>query len=109
VNVGVDNAQNVGLGELELSSEHLSTGESLVIRAPRHASGKAAGEGMTVELWLESGGEMRKRGEQQVPPGEPYAEFTLNAMERGVHQGYLHVGGDDPLPIDNRRYFTVGV
>ncbi len=109
VNVGADNPQNSGLGDLELSSEHLSIGESLVVRAPRHASGKAANEPLSVELWIESGGEMLKRGEQQVPPSQTYAEFTLSAMERGVHQGYLQVGGDDPLPIDNRRYFTVDV
>lgn len=109
VNVGVDAPQNRGLGELELSSEHLSTGEALVVRAQRQANGTAASEPLTVELWIESGGEMRKRGEQQVGPDQEFAEFVLNAMERGVHQGYLEIAGDDPLPIDNRRFFTVEV
>ena len=109
VNVGVDNPHNAGLGELELSSEHLSTGETLLIRANRHAVGRLANEPLTVELWLESGGELRKRGEQQLAPDQEAIEFTLSAMEQGVHQGYLQVTGDDPLPIDNRRYFTVDV
>jgi hypothetical protein len=36
-------------------------------------------------------------------------EFSLAGLGLGTHQGRVRIVGDDPLPCDNTRYFTVDV
>lgn len=110
VDVGVPRPANRGLGTLELSSQHLAAGESLSLRAPLARTPDAEPGEATVELWIEgSDGQLQKRGEQRAGADDPAVEFTLAGLEPGVHQGHLQLTGNDPLPIDDRRYFTVEV
>ena len=114
VDVGAKQLANAGLGGIELSAEHLATGETLNVRADFYRLGKQTGSGeATVEIWLAGpDGKNEKRGERSVASDQgPTAsvEFPVAGLRAGTHQGYLHLVGDDALPIDNRRYFSIGV
>lgn len=45
-----------------------------------------------------------------ISPGQP-VEVTLNipALQPGQHHGFIHLVGDDALPLDNAGYFTLNV
>ncbi|MGI9454982.1 MAG: BatA domain-containing protein [Aeoliella sp.] len=111
VDVGTEEHANVGLGEVELSAEYLATGESLTLRTGVYRMGGGPDQG-SVEMWL-AGPDRKstKRGEQTVEFNGPSStvEFPVAGLESGVHQGYLRLTGDDSLPIDNTRFFTVGL
>jgi hypothetical protein len=112
VDVGAEDPVNAGLGELELSSDHLATGEAVTLRADVRATAKLAGNSRNVEVWLVTGdGKQAKRGQQPVTlsaAGEA-VELPIAGLGEGVHQGYVKLSGDDPLVIDNTRYFTISV
>ena len=112
VDVGDKKSLNAGLGELELTSDHLSTGGSLTLRTTVNATAELAGTTRNVELWLApSDGKPTKRGDATVKLGasDQAVEFPLAGLSDGLHQGYVRLVGDDPLQIDNARYFSVEV
>ncbi len=116
VDVGVLQPGNVGLGAVELSAEHLATGEPLTLQTNLHRTGAVGSGNVKVELWVAGADRQpEKRGERFVDfdaPGDATTnaiEFPLAGLGPGLHQGSLRVLGDDPLPIDNRRYFTIHV
>ncbi|QDU54533.1 BatA domain-containing protein [Aeoliella mucimassa] len=112
VDVGESKSINAGLGELELSAEHLATGESVTLRTYVTSTAEVAGTSRRVELWLdEPGKKPTKRGDASVTlsTSNEAVEFPLAGLAGGVHQGYVRLSGDDPLTIDNTRYFTVEV
>lgn len=111
VDVGASNPTNVGLGALELSTDHLSTGETFSLQTSLVLSGAAGDGNRTVEVWLETDGESVKRGDRsfKLPDEVEAIEFPLAGLAEGVHQGYVRLIGSDALPIDNTRHFTVQV
>lgn len=112
VDVGVKDPINAGLTELELSADHLATGEIVTLRTNTVTMPKLAGTERSVEVWLAQRGEKpTKRGSEQLAlktEGQA-VEFPIAGLATGVHQGYVRMVGDDPLAVDNTRYFTVSV
>jgi len=111
VDVGAGSPANAGLAALELSADHLSSGESLRLQTKLVATGAAKGGSRRVEAWLETENGPVKRGDKAVALGgdSTGVEFSIAGLEPGVHQGYLRLVGDDGLPVDNTRYFTLQV
>lgn len=112
VDVGEKDPVNAGLGELELSADHLATGEIVTLRTDALASENLSGRPRSVEVWLApAGGKATKRAEEQVELSDVAqpVEVPLSGLTAGVHQGYVRLSGDDPLSADNTRYFTVSV
>ena len=111
IDVGVESARNVGLGDLELSGQIINTGQVLRLTAPLLAT-MPEGE-RDVELWLDNDGSAaEKRGQQTISwsnDQSPRFEFQLNALDVGTHQGEMRMVGEDSLPFDDRRFFTVEV
>jgi len=111
VDVGVTETRNMSLGALELRQKTLRPGEPLRVEVPLEVVGLA--EVPLVEIFLESPtSEPVKRGQQIVeisPEGLGQATFELGDLPLGVHQGYVQLATDDPLEVDNTRYFTVEV
>jgi hypothetical protein len=113
IDVGVAEPRDLGLSALRLSSQQLAPGGLLQLDTELVATGEPPDEDVTVELYLgEQGAAAEKRGEQVVTISgdEPRPlEFSLAGLGLGTHQGLMRIVGDDPLPCDNVRYFTVEV
>jgi hypothetical protein len=127
IDVGIERPRNAGIDALRLSSEQLGPGGTLQIGAqliktespamPGAASAAGAADviydEVVVEVYLGEGpGDMVKRGQKVVtaaPTGPAPFEFSLSQMELGVHQGFVRIVGNDALPCDDIRYFTVEV
>jgi hypothetical protein len=124
IDVGVESPRNDAVVDLQLSGQLLSNGSPLEVQARIAHSGAATSR--TLRLLLESqdpSGPILVDGQLQLPPatvrGKQTVElerdsaqvvkFNLAALELGTHHGYVEVEGDDNLPLDNRRYFTVHV
>lgn len=109
--VGAPSPTNLGIRELRLSSESLAVGQPLRMDATLSVTGAKPAKPVSVELWIDRQGKPEKRAEQLVDaaPGLQSVEFTLATLPEGVHQGYVRVLGGDPLPEDDKRYFTVSV
>lgn len=112
VDVGAEQPVNAGLGELELSADHLATGEVLTIETLARGTASVAGGQRNIELWLADGeGKLTKRASQGVKlsTAGQAVELPIAGLTSGVYQGSVRIVGDDPLAIDNTRYFTVSV
>jgi len=124
IDVGALEPRNSGLGALRLSSERLAPGGMLRLETELSQTGDPAdGEEAVVELFLSDGATApEKRGQQVValsrpsatnsgPNGEQPAavEFSLSGLKLGTHQGFVRTVGNDALPCDDVRYFTVEV
>ncbi len=111
IDVGRPDPVNTTLGDLELSDQVAVRGTPLRIAASLTQQGEA--EERIVELFFEtSQGEMEKRGEQIIASdveGPTVLEFQLSGLPLGRRGGYLKLAGNDALPADNRRFFTVEV
>lgn len=111
VDVGVENPVNYALGELDLSGEVVSQRGTLALRTTLSASGASAARSIELRL-RDAGGEMVQRGIESAAPGEGGAasvEFRVGSLEVGTHQGLVRILGQDGLPADDVRYFTVEV
>jgi hypothetical protein len=123
VDVGVDNPRNAAIGELRLSGEAIPRGAGLTIEASVSSVGLSGPR--TVELFVDEPDptlpviqdqrlilpRSAKRGSEAVEltPGEPAAVRFRTALEPGVHHGAVRLLGEDGLPLDDVRYFTVEV
>ncbi len=111
VDIGVEQPRNFGLTPLSTAGEALAVGETAAVSATAYRTADTQPGRRTAELWLEGDGPPEKRGETVVnlSGAEEEVRFTLAGLEEGVHQGYVRLASDDPLPDDDVRYFTVRV
>ncbi len=112
VDVGQGNPVNAGLAELDLSGDHIATGEVVTLRTTAIATPSLVGSKRSVEAWVAGpDSQPAKRGDVVVELAEQdqAVEFRIAGLTPGVHQGTVRLVGDDPLAIDNTRYFTVSV
>jgi hypothetical protein len=124
IDVGTLRPRNFGLGDLQLSGEVLPPSGELTIDAPVLASGASGTRTVEVELQepdptlpvIRDGQAVLpksvRRGSQQVElePGQSQtARFVLRGLSPGVHHGQVRLVGEDGLPLDDVRYFTVEV
>jgi hypothetical protein len=108
---GVATATNASLGQLEIRQSALRPGEALHIEADVAAS--AGAKAPLVELSLvDDDGRSEKRRESLVEldaKGKGRVTFDVVDLPLGTHQGSVKLVADDPLEVDNTRYFTVEV
>jgi len=111
LDVGVEDPTNYALGELRLSAQVLSSRSSLAVETQLRRSGPQGP--CTVELLLEDDqGNQQKRSEESFtlsPSESRQVAFRVGSLGLGTHQGQMRVVGQDALPADDVRYFTVEV
>ncbi len=124
VDVGVEAPQNTMLGVPRLADEILPISSELQLDVDVACTG--SGGTSTVALYIEEptpGLPLIQDGQTELPPEQLRAQqvveladdraqtlsFRLGSLPQGVLQGSLEISGQDGLPLDNRRYFTVEV
>lgn len=124
IDVGVERPRNFALGDLRLSAETLSKNAELTIQTEIFHHGP--GDQRAVELYLERRDDERPilvDGEVLLPDaqrrsfqsfnvardGSQMVQFTVQGLEAGTTQGRVQIVGQDNLPIDDVRHFTISV
>lgn len=124
VDVGIERPVNVALGDVRLSAEVLPRDGELLIETVLRSENVAAER--VVEVLVEEpdpsrpvilDGEVllpearqRDRTSVELKPGtEQGIQFRVRGLDVGVHHGRVRVLGQDGLPVDDERYFTVEV
>lgn len=124
VDVGLDDVKNAGLTELRLSGEALPRGAELAIEASVGSRGLK--ESRTLEVSFDVPDPtlpvinndklvlpktiVRDSETIQLDSGQAApARFKLPVMPPGVHHGSVRILGEDGLPLDDVRYFTVEI
>ena len=111
IDVGVLEPRDLSLGEIQLSGQVLARNSALHV-VTELDSLRIDGESV-VEMYLsDDDGQMQKRSEQTVPitaGGAKTLDFSASGLDVGTHQGYVRLVGEDALPVDDARYFTVEV
>jgi hypothetical protein len=124
VDVGVDEPKNASLSELRLSGEAIPRGGELVIEASVGSLGLTGQR--TVDVSLDEPDpslpiikdeklvlpKSTRRGSEaiELSAGQPAAvQFRLRGLTPGVHHGTVRILGEDGLPLDDVRYFTVEI
>ena len=109
MDVAAPDPQNFSLGAIELSNQVISQNGSVSLRSELLREGPAGGR--VVRLYLvDANGKPESKGEGTYTCDADSAtqvEFKLAALPLGTHQGYMEIADDDPLTLDNRRYFTI--
>lgn len=110
VDVGVDEPQNYALGNVALSDQ------TIIGRRPLNITCGVSGVGPETRRLVRllvidpQTQKLVERGRQEVvvpADGVGEADFSLGALDLGVHQGEIRIDDADSLPDDNVRYFTV--
>ncbi|MDZ4818511.1 MAG: BatA domain-containing protein [Planctomycetota bacterium] len=111
IDVGVEDPRDFALGNVDLSAQIIARQAPVTIGT--FLSRIGPGEERMVELYmLDPNGKREKRDQRSFnwqPGNATRAEFTLRGLDLGTHQGFLQIVGDDALPANNIRYFTVEV
>lgn len=111
IDVGVEQPRNDTLGSLRLSGQIVARNSPLSIRTDVAHLGPEAERGVELVL-LDQNGQPQVRAKASVSPGPGQSqpiEFALGALEPGLHQGQVQLTGQDALPVDDVRYFTIDV
>ncbi len=112
IDVGVPKPQNIGLGDLRLSADSLSKNTPLRLETDLSTIGDIH-EQRTVALdVIDDAGQSQRRDQttaDAAPDQAPAIEFSLGGLDLGTHQGIVKLLGEDSLPADDARYFTVNV
>jgi len=109
MDVAAPQPQNFSLGPIELSNQVISQNGSVALRSELLREGDAGTRVVRLYL-LDPDGKPAPKGEGTYACDANAAaqiEFKLAALPVGTHQGYIEIVDDDPMPQDNRRYFTL--
>ncbi len=124
IDVGAENPQNDRVASLELSQATLTPGTPLQLDVQLDRTGEAGSRTAVLALEpLDANGplivdgrvnsptpEVRGSENVQLSAGSPTSlRFAISSLPVGTHYGYVELTGDDRLPVDNRRYFTLHV
>lgn len=124
LDVGVQTPRNVQLGEIQLNSDSLATGQPL--RIATRVRGLNFEEELTVNVAIEQHDATRPvivddqvllpeavpRDRKQLKltgSAESNVSFEVQGLPMGIHHGYVQLSSKDGLEIDDKRYFTVQV
>lgn len=124
VDVGVENPDNLGLGDIDLPTEVMTRNNQLVMSTDVLATGR--GGRAIVELRVEKPEQGRPRirdGKPLLPVAERRQQhevnldgggverinFSLKGLDVGVHHGTVELLSQDGLSTDNLRHFSVRV
>jgi hypothetical protein len=118
IDVGIEQPRNFALGDVRLPAGQVLSKNS-PLRVEVELSHRGPVEQRSVELYLasptasdENPATRSPRGVQiaEVGDGQPQVlDFRLGGLDAGTHQGWLRIVGEDALPFDDVRYFTVEV
>ncbi len=113
IDVGVEDPKDLSLGDLRTSAESLAKNSPLSLQTELVADGAAADDrGVAIYTIDPSSGELQLRSQSpaKATPEQPQpVDFQIDGLELGVHQGVVRIAGEDSLPTDDSRYFTVDV
>lgn len=124
VDVGIDDVKNASLAELRLSGEALPRGAELSIETSVGSRGLSEPRTLEVsfdvpdptlpviendKLVLPKTIVRDSEGVQLESGQSAPARFKLPVMPPGVHHGSVRILGEDGLPLDDVRYFTVEI
>ncbi len=124
VDVGVASWSNIQLRPLQIASSTITPAGQLEVQATVESTGFAGPR--VVQLKLEQPDPtrpVRRDGNTILPESHwqlastvelsdstpALIPFKLGQLSAGVHHGWVEIEGDDALPIDNRRFFTIEV
>ena len=106
IDVGIMDPQDFSLGEVRLSHQVLPNLGPLDVTTDLSCIGP--GGERTVELVLDDA--KREQKTLSLPPNQSQqVGFHVEGLATGTHQGLLRIVGQDGLPDDDVRYFTVEV
>ena len=111
IDVGVSDPVNFGLGDLHLSQQVVAAGGAVDIQTDISCLGAEGQRAIELDL-LGPDGKPEKTSEQihALKPGESQTvDFRLTSLKAGVQQGLVRIVGQDSLPDDDVRYFSVEV
>lgn len=111
IDVGATTAHNFAIDAIDLSADRLAVGAPLVISVATSRIGPAATRGVAVEL-VDANGRFVRRAVKPVswkPGSAGEVAFEITGLEPGTRQGRVVIDGNDDLPADDVRYFTVDV
>ena len=113
VDVGVEDPKDISLGDLRPSAESLAKNSPLTVQTELAADG-AMGDDRSVAIYTvdPATGELQLRSQSstKATPEQPQpVDFQLDGLDLGIHQGVVRIAGEDSLPADDSRYFTVDV
>ncbi|QDT65031.1 vWA domain-containing protein [Calycomorphotria hydatis] len=110
VDVGVKDPQNTGIVDLKPTSESVIAGGQTRLNGRLKVTGSERKQ-VPVELVIrgQDGNEFVKSTREITVTGEAVAEFNLplSVPQEGYISGEVRIAGADPLPQDDRRFFTV--
>jgi Aerotolerance regulator N-terminal len=113
IDVGVEDPKDLSLGDLRPSAESLAKNSPLSLQTELVADGAVADDrGVAIYTIDPSSGELQLRSQSpaKATPEQPQpVDFQIDGLELGVHQGVVRIAGEDSLPSDDSRYFTVDV
>jgi Aerotolerance regulator N-terminal len=112
IDVAVTDPQDLSLGDLRLSADTLAKNTPLHLETDLLATGKEPDETSVALDLIDPAGKPQRREQAAVKPStdQPQSiEFQINGLEEGTHQGVVRIVGEDNLPADDARYFTVDV
>ena len=124
IDVGIEEPQNTTLRSVELSSDTIAAGSAVDLDVLVHRTGLSSEVNAT--LFLENTGDQPPiivdgivKGIETVPRGQKSVvldddgshevRFKLENLSIGTHHGFIELASQDPLDLDNRRYFSVNV
>ena len=124
VDVGVEKPQNLSLGNVELSRQHITRNNKLRLRISLESQGLAATR--NVELFVETPNPnlpIILNGKPKLPKQElkdqravsiaqdesQELEFSLRGLPVGIHHGEIRLTGSDGLACDDARFFSIEV
>ena len=111
IDVGVTEPSDFGLGDLHLSQQAVAAGGSVEIQTDVSSLGSEGQRVVELDL-LTSAGTLNKISEQihRLAPGDSQTvDFRLPSLKPGTQQGQVRIVGQDSLPDDDVRYFSVEV
>ena len=113
IDVGVEDPKDLSLGDLRPAAESLAKNSPLSLQTELLADGAAADDrGVALYTVDPTSGELQLRSQSpaKATPEQPQPiDFQLDGLELGFHQGVVRIAGQDSLPGDDSRYFTVDV
>ncbi len=112
IDVSAPRAQNTALGLVRLSRTTVAENTPLEVQVElTHTGPDEVNKVVHLRLADASGKEVQSMQQTlSVPPGgsQPI-RFVLGALSAGVYQGRVRLLGQDALPVDDERFFTLQV
>jgi hypothetical protein len=111
IDVGITDPHDVSLGDLRLSAESLAKNTPLRLESVLQSVGTEGEQTAALEV-IDAAGQPQRRAQTTAKASPDQSEpidFQVGGLELGTHQGIVRVVGEDSLPADDVRYFTVNV